>query len=311
MYQLAIRKGIENDPRGEADVDKYLSRVRKDYEELKEENKKDFDLEKLNNPYSDSRILYGEDDREVKTVLAGIDIDVGEVLLADRLIEKGRQIDLVLAHHPEGGALAKLHNVMHLQEDILYGLGVPINVAEGILAPRIAEVERGLMPVNHQRAVDASRVLGIPMMCLHTPADNQVNNYLIKLVEEKKPETLRDIIKMLREIPEYDYATKLGSEPKIIIGSEQKRTGKIFVDMTGGTGGPKEAFEKMAIAGVGTIICMHISENNRKEAEKHNLNVIIAGHIASDSLGLNLILDEFAKKGVEIVPCSGLIRIER
>ncbi len=38
--------------------------------------------------------------------------------------------------------------------------------------------------------------------------------------------------------------------------------------MTGGTGGSKDAFEKLAIAGVGTIVGMHIGENNRQEAEK-------------------------------------------
>ena len=311
IYQLAVDKGIAKDPRGKDGVEKYLNRLKKNYEELKEEDKQDFDLEKLTNPYADTRILYGDGDREVKSILVGIDIDVGEVLLADRLAEKGKEIDLIIAHHPEGGALAKLNDVMHLQEDILYSLGVPINIAEGILAPRIQEVERGLMPINHHRAIDAARILDIPMMCMHTPADNNVNQLLIDLMEEKKPETLREIIKILKEIPEYKHATKLGSEPKIIIGAPQKRVGKIFVDMTGGTGGPKEAFEKMAIAGVGTIICMHISENNRKEAEKHKINVIIAGHMACDSLGMNLILDEYAQNGVEIIPCSGLIRVER
>ena len=48
-----------------------------------------------------------------------------------------------------------------------------------------------------------------------------------------------------------------------------------------------------------------------KEAEAANINVIIAGHISSDSLGTNLFLDELEKKGIEIIPCSGLIRVSR
>jgi len=311
IYQLVVAKGIEKDPRGKEKVEKFLARLRKDYEELKEEEKKDYDLEKLTNPYSDTRILSGDEAGKVNRILVGIDIDVGEILLADRLTEKGKKIDLVIAHHPEGAALANLHDVMHLQEDVLNLLGVPINVAEGILAPRISEVERNLMPTNHNRAVSAAKVLDIPLMCMHTPADNQVNDYLIKLVNQQQPETLRDIIKMLKSIPEYAEAAKLGSGPKIILGVEQRRAGKIFVDMTGGTGGPKEAFEKMAIAGVGTVICMHINDSNRKAAEKNNINVIIAGHIASDSLGMNLLLDELEKQGIEIIPCSGLIRVKR
>ncbi|KKR97364.1 MAG: hypothetical protein UU49_C0033G0007, partial [Candidatus Magasanikbacteria bacterium GW2011_GWC2_41_17] len=47
------------------------------------------------------------------------------------------------------------------------------------------------------------------------------------------------------------------------------------------------------------------------EAKGAFLNIIIAGHIASDSLGLNLFLDELEKKGIKIIPCSGLIRVSR
>lgn len=81
--------------------------------------------------------------------------------------------------------------------------------------------------------------------------------------------------------------------------------------MTGGTGGAKEAYEKLAMAGIGTVVCMHISEEHRKEAEKNHINVVVAGHIASDSLGMNLFLDELEQRNVEIVPCSGLIRVSR
>jgi hypothetical protein len=33
--------------------------------------------------------------------------------------------------------------------------------------------------------------------------------------------------------------------------------------------------------------------------------------MASDSLGVNLFLDELEKKGIEIVPISGLTRVKR
>ncbi|NPV29651.1 MAG: NGG1p interacting factor NIF3 [Firmicutes bacterium] len=311
IYELALQKGMASDPRGEAEVARILEKQRKEYEELKESEKKEFDLEKLKNPYSDTRILNGDEDREVRGVLSGIDIEVGEVLLADRLREKGRQIDLIISHHPEGKAMAALYEVMHLQEDILNRLGVPINVAEGILAGRIAEVARRLLPLNHNRAVDVARLLDLPLMCVHTPADNLVTKFLEQFFAEKAPETVGDILKTLKELPEYREAVKVNAGPKVLVGSEKKRAGKIFVDMTGGTGGAKEAFEKLATAGVGTVVCMHISEEHRKEAEKHHINVVVAGHIASDSLGMNLFLDELDRRGIEIFACSGLIRVSR
>jgi len=56
---------------------------------------------------------------------------------------------------------------------------------------------------------------------------------------------------------------------------------------------------------------MHMSEEWKKQAEKYHINVVIAGHMASDSIGINLFLDEIEKKGIEIIPCSGLIRYSR
>jgi polysaccharide deacetylase 2 family uncharacterized protein YibQ len=41
------------------------------------------------------------------------------------------------------------------------------------------------------------------------------------------------------------------------------------------------------------------------------MNIVIAGHMSSDSLGMNLWLDELEKRGIEIVPCGGLIRVSR
>lgn len=311
IYHLAIEKGMENDPRGLEEVKKILEKEEEKFRELKEDEKKEYDRDKQFNPYSDSRVLFGDMDKEVNHVLAGIDMEVGEVLLADRMAALGQAVDLIIAHHPEGKAMAALYQVMHLQEDVLARFGVPINVAEGILASRINEVMRGLLPINHNRAVDAARILNLPLMCVHTPADNMVTNYLQKEMDEKKPERLDDVIKLLKEIPEYAEAVKHNAGPTIILGSKEKRAGRIMVDMTGGTGGSKDAYAKLAVAGVGTMITMHISEKNREEAEKNHINVIVAGHIASDSIGLNLFLDELTKRGLRITPCAGLIRVSR
>lgn len=311
IYQKFISLGKENDPRPVEEVEKYLARAAKEYEKLSDEEKEYFDQERLTNPYGDTRILNGDPETEIKRILAGIDMETQEILLADRLREKGERIDLVLSHHPEGTALANLYRVMALQEDVLAQLGVPINVAEGVLASRISEVQRGIMPLNHQRSVDAARLLNLPFMCVHTPADNMVNTFLDKLFAEKKPETVGDIVEILLTLPEYQASKRTNAGPKLFTGKESNRAGKIFVDMTGGTSGSEDAFAKLAIAGVGTIVGMHMGEKHRKEAEKNHINVLIAGHMASDSLGINLLLDALEKEGLEVITCSGLHRVKR
>ncbi|MCL2336254.1 MAG: NGG1p interacting factor NIF3 [Firmicutes bacterium] len=311
IYEYVIARGMEKDPRGAQSVAEQLERERERYADLKEEDQKDYDSERLANPYSDTRILYGDPATEVRRLLAGIDIEVGEVLLADRLGEKGQPVDLIMSHHPEGKAMAALHDVMHLKEDILARYGVPINVAEGMMAARISEVKRAFMPVNHNRTVDAARLMGIPLMSAHTVADNQVTTFLQELMDREEPKTLQDVVKLLKTIPEYAESVRHNASPSIVVGAKERRTGKVWVDMTGGTSGSHNIYAKLAEAGVGTMLVMHISEKHMNEAKKNYVNVIIAGHMASDSLGVNLLLDGIEKQGVEIIPCAGLIRHKR
>ncbi|MCF8011381.1 MAG: Nif3-like dinuclear metal center hexameric protein [Clostridiales bacterium] len=311
IYELLVQKGIENDPRGKEQVEKIMVKEKNKYEELKEDEKAEFDFDRFLNPYADTRVLNGDLDSEVKKILVGIDMETGEVLLADRLKEKGQAIDMVMSHHPEGKGLVSLYDVMHLQEDLLAKYGIPINVAEGMMSSRISEVKRGLMPLNHNRAVDAARMLDIPFMCCHTPADNHVSTYLQNLVDNEQPESIGDIIKLLKAIPEYKKAISYNAGPSVVVGSNERSAGKVYVDVTGGTSGSEDAYAKMVEAGIGTLIVMHMGEKHRKEAEKNHINVINAGHMSSDSLGMNLMLDEIEKQGVEIVPISGFLRYSR
>lgn len=312
LYELAVKEGIAADPRGKDLVSKNLAKVKKGYEQLKESDKAIFDKERLTNPYADSRILNGDGELEVKTILIGVDIEVGEILLADRLRQLGKKIDLVVSHHPEGYARANFYEVMNMQADIFGKFGVPITVAEGLLKERIKEVERRVLPGNHSRAVDAAKLLDIPFMCVHTPADNHVASYLQKTYDDKKPEDVGEALEILKNIPEYQEAIKSNAGPRILFGDPKGRAGKIFVDMTGGTEGPKEIFDKLEQAGIGTLVAMHLSEEHFKNIQKGHINVVIAGHISSDTLGLNLLLDKLTKEDkLEFITCSGFKRIKR
>ncbi len=170
-----------------------------------------------------------------------------------------------------------------------------------------------MLPQNHNRASDAASLLGIPYMSAHTVADNQVADFLQQLFDSQKPEKLSDILDILKVIPEYKESAKIGAGPLILLGSKENRAGKVFADMTGGTEGAKEAIAKLADKGVGTMVCMHMSDEHYKEAKKNHINVVIAGHIASDNVGINLLLDaaekEFGK--LEIIEASGFRRFRR
>jgi len=307
IYELAVQLGIKADLRGKEKVKKYLERSKKKFEKLDKEAKEEFDLEKLTNPYSDTRVLVDTKKKQIKKILVGVDMEGPELILASQM-----GVDLVIAHHPEGIGLADLHSVMDLQAEVLAGYGVPINIAESVIRPRISEVSRGIAPTNHNRAVDIAKILKIDFICTHTIADNLGADFLVKKIKSKKLETVGDVLAMLKSIPEFKEAGKFKAGPTLFVGNPENSCGRVVVtEFTGGTSGAKEIYEKMSQAGIGTIIGMHMGEEHRKEAEKHHINVVIAGHMASDSLGMNLFLDEIEKKKIEVIPISGLIRVRR
>jgi len=263
--------------------------------------------------YPDTAILNGAPDTQVQKILVGIDIEVAELLLADK-IRKDEGLDLVIAHHPEGRAWAQFYKVMQLQVDMLAKAGVDRKVAEELLEERMGEVERRVLPNNHMRSVDVARLLDIPFMCVHTPADNHAYGFVHSLMNKEKPKKVGDIIDILEEIPEYKDAKREFAGPRIILGNPKRPVGKVFVEMTGGTEGPKEVFAKLYKKGIRTLISMHLSEEHLKKVKDADINVVIAGHISSDTLGLNLLLDRIEKESREkllAVNCSGFRRFRR
>jgi hypothetical protein len=202
LYKKVISIGIENDLRNKKEINKLLKQEKAKFEKLSKTEKEYYDKDKFHNPFSDTRILYGDPSIEVKKVIVGIDMEIGEIILTHELNKDKNNIDLIISHHPEGYALAQLYDVMKLQSDLLAQYGITISVAEQLMEKRISEVERGILPVNHDRAVDAARILGIPMMCVHTPADNCVTKYLKDLFEKEKPYNLKELTDLLKKIPE-------------------------------------------------------------------------------------------------------------
>jgi len=261
--------------------------------------------------YADSAVLWGKSDTQVKKVLVGIDIEASEILLADSI--RARQgLDLVISHHPEGKAYAALADVMRLQVDILIKAGIPKSVAGELLEERQREVARRISPANHMRAVDAAKLLNIPFMCVHTPADNQVSSFIQGVLQKAKPKKVQDVIDILGKIPEYKIASANSAGPRIILGNPKRPVGKILVEMTGGTEGNKDVYDKLYRAGVRTLVSMHLSEEHFKKVKDANLNVVVAGHISSDNLGLNLILDRIEREEkLSIMECSGFRRVSR
>ncbi|HLD64282.1 MAG TPA: hypothetical protein VI913_05300 [Candidatus Peribacteraceae bacterium] len=314
LFAEAIRIGMEADPRGKKHLEKFLKKAKDAQKKAEGDDKKYFDDERTWNPYGDSRIINGTGNEDVQVLMVGIDIETPELLLADRLREKGEKIDAMFIHHPEGRPLGDLDQVMSLQVDVLADVGVPVNQSEAFLRPRLDQIRRSIHADNLFRTERAAELLGFPAFCCHTPTDNLAWGFMEKNIANKEYDSLGEILTALHKIPEYEDHAKRGNPAIIVNGSKDGRPGKIAAtEFTGGTNGPEEFLKAQADAGVGTILSMHAAEKVLEAAHKHHVNIIQCSHMASDSLGVNLMLDALSKKEKKLrtIEVSGFMRVKR
>lgn len=261
------------------------------------------DLADLKEVPADSGVII--DGEDIKKIAIGVDMELAEMMLAERL-----GADLVITHHPSGGSpRINLHKVMDNQIDTMTKAGVPINKAQKALQEKKGQVERGLHVSNYDRAVSGAKLLKMPFMAVHTPADilaeRTVQNLLDEKLKDQPKATLKDVVDALETKVEYQKTT---AKPVIRVGSEKDFAGKVVVTMAGGTGGGKDVIKSYFEAGVGTLVCMHMPEDVIKAVKEQNIgNIVVAGHMASDSVGINQFAEALEAKGIEIIRMSGLI----
>lgn len=254
----------------------------------------------------DSGVVY-DNEKEITKVLAGIDMTQTELLIAKQL-----GFDCVAQHHPNGivnkdasALLARDHMAK------MIAMGVPAPQAQKLAYGRIGKMKQGMHGRNRDQMGSIAKLLDMNNLALHTPADICAENFTQKLLDDlsaRKPNcTCGDIIDELLTVREYQGAL-LGQEPDIWVGNRDSIAGKICVCMYGVGAPTAEEYNAMADAGVGTFVTMHATQEVIEGVRKHNkANLVIAGHMSSDSLGFNQILDAWEAKGIEIVRINGII----
>lgn len=253
-------------------------------------------------PWDSGTLVEGDN---IRKILFGIDMETQELLLGKEL-----GVDLVISHHPHTGEQdVYFHKVLEVQIDKMMSFGIPINKAQKALRKKVNSLEKNAHARNYDRVQSAAKLLKMPYMNIHLPADRITERFVQGFIDQKlgnhQKATLKDVIDVLMEIKEYQN-TPAG--PVIRVGRNDDYAGRIAVLMAGGTNGGAEVFKAYFKAGVGTIVCMHIPEDVREAVEKQNIgNVIVAGHMASDSIGLNILIKELRNRGLEVITMSGII----
>ena len=253
-------------------------------------------------PYDTDIIVKGEN---IKKVLIGIDMETPELMLAQKL-----GYDCVVSHHPKADScIVEFSKVMDVQIDRMVKAGVPINKAQKALKTKQSSVALNSHASNYDRVSSAARLMKMPYLNIHIPADFITESIVEKRLEtafKSKPKTtLQDII---NELNSWEYYTGKVAHPVIRVGSTNDYAGKIEVLMAGGTNGGVDVYKSYFEAGVGTIVAMHVPENVKNAVIEQNIgNIIIAPHMPSDSIGLLEIVKAWRKQGLKVTCMSGIV----
>ena len=233
----------------------------------------------------------------VRKVLFGIDAGVPELLLARQL-----GCDAVIAHHPVGGtAVVNYHEVFkrHIQQ--MVDAGIPKAKAEKAVTKKLEQMEVDGHTRNYDHAVDVARLLKMPYMNVHTPLDEVGRQIMSKQVSRKinKNSTVQDVVSALNELSEFKNAvTKI----KIRVGKAESPAGKVVVSHGAGTNGGYEVARTYYEYCIGTVIYIHVSPADLEKLKADNMgNLVITGHVASDSVGINPFVRELERRDISVI----------
>ena len=241
--------------------------------------------------------------KNIRRVLFGIDAGVPELLLAKQL-----HFDAVIAHHPMGGTAAlDFHNVFERHIQQMVDAGIPKTKAEKAVSRKLEQLEVEGHTRNYDQAVDAARLLKVPYMNIHTPLDEIGRRIMSERIASRitKDSKVKDVVNALNELSEFKNAmTKI----KIRLGKVDNNAGKVVVSHGAGTNGGYEIAKAYFEHGVQTIIYIHVSPSDLERLRVENLgNLIVSGHIASDSVGINPFIHALEKENISVAT-MGVVR---
>jgi putative NIF3 family GTP cyclohydrolase 1 type 2 len=231
----------------------------------------------------------------ITKVLIGIDIGTAELMLAKQL-----RCDAVIAHHPIGVASVNFYKVFDRHLDYMVEHGVPKKIARQAVHMLKERIETRNHADIYNNVVGAAKALDMPLVNIHQPCDEYMRQVILRAIKAGKTEYVSDIVKSLNNIPEFRHAA---TKVRVRFGNQNNKTGHWALVVAAGTNGGFHIAKAYLQYGVSTLIYLHIDygELMKMREEKLEGNLIVMGHLAGDSIGLNGLADRLEDIGIETV----------
>jgi len=257
----------------------------------------------LNEVPGDSAIHYPGDG--IERVLIGIDLKQAELKIA-----KDLGFDCAIAHHPSAGrSILHYHEVLHRHVDQMVRAGVPKDRARSTMEKTI-ESRRVLASMqNYDHAPSIAKLLEMPYMNIHTPLDEIGRRRLATVVEAFEPDrTVDELVETLRST--FGEFRSAETKIEVRVGKGAHRVGRAVMSHGAGTNGGYPVAKAYFDHGIDTVLYIHCrpedGERLRGEVGDEK-TLIVTGHIASDSIGINPYVDRLRSEGLDVTTFSGIL----
>lgn len=191
----------------------------------------------------------------------------------------------------------------HIEQ--LIEAGVPEKTAKEAVKSKMRSLELQHHPDNYDQTPSAAKKLRIPLVSIHSPCDEigrKIIRQTLKGLDENSK--VKDVVSKIGRLPEYRKAV---SRIEVRLGSLNSKAGKIAISHAAYTNGGYEIAKTYFENGIGTLSYIHIAETDlTRLADEPHGNLIVLGHIASDWLGINRLLNELEKHDLEPVVTTDL-----
>lgn len=203
------------------------------------------------------------------------------------------------------------YNVFRRHQTQLVANGVPQEEAREVVEQKILPLKMGAHARNYAAIPSFAQLIKIPFLNIHCPSDELgrqlISNGIEELVAIETNPSLETMARFLEEMfPEFQAAK---TDIEIVKGDSKGGLGKWVFSHGALTNGGFTIADLYFQNQVDTVIYIHIAPAELLRIIKLDYGqLIITGHLASDSIGINPFLDRLEDKGIEVTAIGGIIR---
>lgn len=236
----------------------------------------------------------------IKKVFVSIDVSPFDIYFAKTL-----GCDCVLTHHPIGKSAVSFHKVFDRHMTYMLEKGVKKKLAISLVKDLKYKAYLKSHSLIYNDVISTAEILKMPLLNIHQPLDEYMRKIILFKLAKSKLKTISDLIEAIEEITEFKKALT-----RVIIcnGKVSNEIGNWVLVIAAGSNGGYDIARTYYENNVSTVIYLHIDYNelNKVKKDKTCKNLVILGHLAGDSIGMNKICKELEKREI-VVFKRGLI----